>query len=114
MSKIKKFLKETKAFFTKPLSEKEKKLLKNIENVNLFGDMDIFKDKNPKSVKDEVKMVQRLEKKCKHLFYVEDFETQTLRCKNCGLKIKAYDLGKSLGKEVMKKRVVDLDDIFNL
>ncbi|MEM5853883.1 MAG: hypothetical protein QW228_05940 [Candidatus Aenigmatarchaeota archaeon] len=114
--KIKKFAKNVKAFMTKPLTPTEKKLLKNIENMDIFGGLDIFEDKNPASIKDEVKIAKKLES-CKHEFIVKDFKNQLLKCKNCGLEINALNLGRNLGKRVLKKKYtydLDIKDILKI
>lgn len=112
LKKVGKTLKEKEENFykklTTPLSEKEKKLLKLIEefeNDELFSfDFDIEKSKQ--NINQEKIFA------CRHEFIVKDFKRKLLKCKHCGLEITAKDLGRVYGVRVLAE--IDLNDIFSL
>lgn len=94
---VKNFVKKVGAYMTRPLSEKEKKLMQELNEI-----VDIF-TWGPKKTGE-----------CKHEFIVEDYSKQLLKCKKCSYKITAIDLGKEFKnklkkKELKKKEETDLN-----
>jgi len=121
LKKAGKVLKEAESKFykglTKPLTPTEKMLAKITES-----ETDILKpfliDKDPFSVGDELKLAKKISKKakCKHEFVVVDFKKGLLKCKHCGLKITALDLGKQFGTRIVEKKsgISDLESILTI